>query len=75
MRIAGYPSLANSALASLNAAEARIAAAANSVVADDLDTYVDASLEMSQAKMEMGVAVALLSAQDEMTGSLLDIFA
>jgi hypothetical protein len=52
-----------------------MAGAAGSIASGDLDGYVDASVSMTMAKLNVGIAAKLSRVQDEMMQSTLDIFA
>ena len=52
-----------------------MSAAADSIGSGDLNSLVDASMQMSEAKLSMGVAGALASTDQAMNASLLDILA
>jgi hypothetical protein len=75
MRIGGYPSASASALAGMRSAEALMDDAAGQMATGEIDGFVDASVEMTQAKTTMGIVAALSRTQDQMMGSLLDILA
>ena len=71
----GASSAGSAALAALESAGARMDRAASSIDPDDPGSYVDAAMEMSEAKTEVVVAGALLKAQNEMFASTLNILA
>lgn len=47
--------------------------AAASIAGGDLDGYVDASMDMSSAKLSIGIASALFRTANETTASTLDM--
>jgi len=67
--------MSSSILAAIEAAGSRMDRAVSSINNGDLGSYVDAAMEMSSAKVEMGVAGALARTQNEMFASTLDMLA
>lgn len=68
-------SLSSAIQFSLNSADEIMQSAAASIGSGDLDGLVDASLQMSQAKLNVGVAAKMARVQDEMMSSTLSILA
>jgi hypothetical protein len=56
-------------------AEARMNDAAEAIGTGDLDGYVDASVSMSMAKMQMNLAAKLLRFEDEVAQSTISLLA
>jgi hypothetical protein len=73
--IGALRSLSTSILGALQKADDLMATAATSIATGDLDGYVDASVSMSMAKLNVGIAVQLTRAQDEMMQNTIDILA
>ena len=65
--------MSSSILAAIESAGSRMDQAMSSINGGDLDSYVDASMDMSSAKVEMGVAGALARTQNEMFQSTLNM--
>ena len=62
-----------SILHAMGAASEKINAAAASIASGDLDGYVDATMQMTSAKLNVGIAAHLFHTQREMLDSVLDI--
>jgi hypothetical protein len=73
--ISATASFNSSILSAMQKADDLMVSAANSIASDDLDGYVDASVSMTMAKFNIGIAAKLTRAQDEMMKSTLDILA
>lgn len=67
--------LSNSVLTAVSAAEGHMSDAAASIAAGDLGDYVDASVSMTKAKLEMSLAARLFRIEDEIAQSTLSILA
>ena len=73
MFVGSFPSVSASVTSSIRSAEHQLSAAASSAARGDMDGFVDAALEMSSARMTMGVASLLSRTQDQMVQGMLDM--
>lgn len=71
----GIGSLSTAIQTAMAAADRQMTGAADSIATGDLDNLVDASMQMTAAKMSMGIAGKLASIQDQMMQSTLSILA
>ena len=75
MSIGGVPSLTSAALAALESAGAKMDLAVRTLACGNVDGYVDASMEISSAKLSIGIAAKLIHSQSEVFKSTLDMLA
>lgn len=75
MLSSGFSSLSSAILSSMGSADKLMEGASASIASGDLDSLVDASSMMSQAKLNVGIAAKMVRVQDEMMSSTLSILA
>jgi hypothetical protein len=63
----------SSIAAAIQSAGAKMSSAADSIATGNLDGYVDASTQMSEAKLTMGIAAKLAQTERAMFKSTLDM--
>lgn len=73
MPVSAIPTLADSVLASVTSARALVSRAATQVATGDPDLYPDAAMEMSDAKMAIGLATLLERTQERAFQNMLDM--
>lgn len=73
--MSGSLSIQNSVMTAMTAADAQMEKASAGIASGDLDGYVDASVAMTMAKMNVQIAATLSKLQDELSASTLSLLA